>query len=160
LALLLDKGETPLVCWRCLMSHETKAVRTRDELLRIAMAPLTQMYLNNDTLAGYIVVTNHKLAFVESGLLPSRYAWGGAIPLEQITGISTNGELVIDADCMGWKWCLRKLMIEGFPSVSASIATVAGFLRDAVKSRKLEIDQEKRDRRRRIGSFYIRSERK
>lgn len=157
-ALALDNGETPLVCWQCLKSYEEKSVRTRNLVLNIALAPLTNTYaLGNETSPGFVVLTNQRLVFVESGMVPGKrsYAWGGAIPLEHITAISTNGELVVDAKSMGWRWCIRKLMIVGFPGVGISPATVADLLRDAVKLRKLEIGQEKRDRRRRIESFGI-----
>ncbi len=107
----------------------------------------------NDTWSGFIVLTNHRIAFVEDGLVPGKHLWGGAIPLEQITNVTTDGELVISADGLGWTWCLRDLEISGFQSVGADSATVAGFLRDAVKSRKSEVEKEKGNRRRRINSF-------
>lgn len=151
--ILLEKGEKPLVSWKCLLSMEEKVERTRDQILTIVMLPLTGQYGSPETFPGHVVLTNRKLAFVESGLLPKSQAWRGAIPLEHITEISSNGELVVTARSMGWKWCLRRLELEGFPGVGTDLATVTGSLREAVDSRKRVLSQEKKDRRQRIEEF-------
>lgn len=153
-ALLLEHDEKSLASWRCLLSCEPRDIRTKTRLLKIAMIlPSQGLSMTPDTWSGHIVLTNRRLAFVEEGLVPNRYAWGSALPFEQITGISSDRELVIRADGLGWIWSLRDIEIEGVPGVRADLRTITVLLRDAIGLRRSEIDREKRDRKRRIESF-------
>lgn len=154
--MVLQKGERLLASWKCLLSWEAKAERTKTVILKIAMSPIAG-YGPSDTLAGHVVLTSENLAFVEDsmfpGAFPKAHIWGGAIPLEQITDVSSNGELIVTAKNLGWKWCLRKLELEGFPNVGADMTSIASYVREAAESRKLELNLRKKERKRRINDY-------
>ncbi len=151
---MLESGERPLAFWRCLISYTPRRLRRRERVIEIALAPLTQgQSLQSDTWAGHLVLTNRHIGFVLEGMIPGRYEWSGAIPLEQVTDIASNEEIVITAKSYGWTWCLRRMEVEGFPSVGVHLEEVASLFKEAVEKRKEALDQEKRERRARIEAF-------
>ncbi len=154
-ALLLEKGESVLASWRCLRSTEESEQRKKEIVASIAMAPLTggASLAYSPTQKGHLVLTDRTLAFIEDALIGSSHGFESAIRLEQVTDISIADELVIEAEGLGWKWCLRSFEIEGFASVSTNINSVAELVREAVDRRIAEIEKEKKDRRERIESF-------